>query len=576
MKTPKNAPKLNPDVADGKSASGNGGDATNPTTDNCATPPIIERPKRPKIELPTRGRMNMDLFIQTLVKTARDQSVIFNFNGRLATVLDLPPSATQPAKIVIVQLTKDNAPELLEQAWDFFRYQTSVPYPAMPECISRTIAAQVIASPRLLNACPTLGVVTDIRLPYLTTDQKVELTPLGYHPATETYTSQHAIEPIPFVGDPSAYLDRLAADILFKSPRDRAVWVGYLITLAARIIRRQKHILSPLHFFSANSQRAGKDETAKLGMNLTHGEAVESTASEDEEKLNKDIESALREGKAYREYSNVNHVVRSELLERLLTTLDLDVRIFGTQTLSSHRHNMVLVMTGNTPRLSGDLLSRTLVVSLLWLGGDPNRRTYSRQNLGEWAQHPHNRAEFMGFVVYALKLAADEGWPEPPTPFASFRDWSRYIGVPAMLATGGTDYLDDYADAQAEMRSDDSQSGIESDWRFVVRWALGLEEIRDSAGLRVQPPGPTYTDQWSFADLCRLVAAAQEHDHELFARSRMTPDHLPPESIHRAKCSLGLSLRKVVGRDFGDWRISDDGNLRAARRIYTLFVTQKP
>ena len=159
------------------------------------------------------------------------------------------------------------------------------------------------------------------------------------------------------------------------------------------------------------------------------------------------IESALIAGREYRHYSNVNHVIRSELLERLLTALDLDVRIFGTLTLAYPKHNMVIAATSNTPTLAWDLLPRTLVSRLCWKGGDPNRRIFSRQNLDEWGKHPHNRAEFMGFAKDIFDQTAANGWPDPPTQMASFQSWSKYVGVPAMVF-GEADFLADYADVR--------------------------------------------------------------------------------------------------------------------------------
>jgi hypothetical protein len=511
------------------------------------------------IRLPRRG-LSVGQVCQTIRLYAGRQTRIFRHGTSLAVVIE--PDG-EPVQLEFV--TRENAASFLERAFTFTLPLGQAPNPEVPATPSRDLVAAILGDGEVVRAFPEVRVVTDIQLPWLTPEGTVELTPLGFHPQTGTYTSTRAIlVPEIFDTDPAAYLKTLFLDFTFRDRASLLVSLAYGLTLAARVLLRQLGALSPLFVFDANTARAGKDAQPRMFQRLVLGGSSEFSCPRKDEEFDVVLESVIAENIAAAHFSNVNRDFGSEMLERVVTSDTVRVRRFHTKTHAVYRHSCVISFSSNGGALRGDLSFRALVSHLQWPGGDPNQRRYSR-DLDQWSSNPDNRAGFLSFVLFILRDAARAGWPVTGASSAAFPGWMRYVGMP-VKAAGGVDFIAEGANNTAEDAAAESQTGEQDDWRTLARILCGLESVLDRDGAKIVLPH-YFPDAIRLPQLRHLVALIQEHDRGLFSGMRMVPGQ-PEADVHSAATRFGFSIKKIAGRTFDDWSCSiyREGSTDAAKR----------
>ncbi|MBQ0928827.1 hypothetical protein [Saccharopolyspora endophytica] len=320
----------------------------------------------------------------------------------------------------------------------------------------------------------------------------------GYDPATGyLLASRTHLEPVP--ERPSAeqvaearefMLERFLHDFPWRSPADRANYLGLLIT---PIIRPFTRALSPFGVIDATMPGSGKTILSGC-VGLLVGQRV-MTWTDSEDELRKGITSVLADQVGVVVFDNLEEgaVINSAVLARLVTERTWTDRKLGTNTTPTFPNDRLWLATGNNLRVGGDMASRTV-----WVRLDPDcprpeaRAGFTIPNLDSWILDPANQATVLRHV---LTLILD--WTAHGAPISTqvpqmrqFTRWAQHIG--GFLEHHGIGGF--LANAESSRALDDDAA----EWRaFLLRWhALHGEKPLTANELRASAEPSWGTDPW--------------------------------------------------------------------------------
>ncbi|CAM4025365.1 hypothetical protein KIPE111705_36975 [Kibdelosporangium persicum] len=350
----------------------------------------------------------------------------------------------------------------------------------------REVLAAVLARQSWPGLPPLRRVIST---PVLRPDGTLLQTP-GYDRATGFYltTGSLVLDPVPDKPTPQQVneaceflLDRFLVDFPWRTPADRANYLGLLVT---PIIRPFTRTLSPFGIVDATMPGSGKTIlTSCVGL-LVGQRVLTWTDSEDE--LRKSITTVLADSVGAVVFDNLEEgtVINSANLARLVTERTWTDRKLGTNSAAVYDNDRLWLATGNNLRTGGDMASRTIWVRLDPDCPRPEARTgFSIPDLDSWILDPANRATVLRHVLTLILDWTAHGAPVSNTvpEMRQFTRWARWVGgflehhgVPSFLAnTESARELDDDA----------------AEWQaFLLRWhqlhgetALSANDVRRSA-----------------------------------------------------------------------------------------------
>ena len=329
-------------------------------------------------------------------------------------------------------------------------------------------------------ACQAVDLLPNVRMlrgvvhsPIVRADGSILSEP-GYDEATALlYLPDPALVVPPVAQNPTAedvkravaLLAEMVAGFNFLTPSDRANYFGLLLTPLLREIAPAPYKLGAI---GAPQPGSGKTLLATL-LRIIHGGVFRSEMPEDDAELRKSITTILdvTTGPVVH-HDNVSGVLRSSTLAGLLTSPLWEDRRLGGNTMMSAPNDRLWVITGNNLTLGGDLVRRTVWVTIDPAVPDPHLRTgFAIEDLEGWARA--RRGELLGALLTLVRSWAAAGAPVERKGSDSY---ARWIGVVdgILRHAGAEGRFDDSATAQQEIGVDDS------DWREF------LEPVRDVFG----------------------------------------------------------------------------------------------
>lgn len=263
------------------------------------------------------------------------------------------------------------------------------------------------------------------------------LVPPGFDAESGIYYAGAAVEP----RKGTEHLDLLLRDFCFKHPADRTNYIGVLLTalLVPRFIGSKPAVL-----FNGNQPELGKSILAQIIAILRDGGVAETaTYNPNDEEFEKRLGSIVRRGSTTIIIDNAkargrNPRIESACLERSITDPILSFRLLGYSQDIRAENSHIFCITANSPDVSRDLVTRSVVINLYY-EGDPERRTYSIQDPEGYARE--HRAELLGEL-----LGMVERWKAAGMPLANVhsrfnkRGWGNIIGG-ILHVNGEPDFL---------------------------------------------------------------------------------------------------------------------------------------
>jgi len=313
-------------------------------------------------------------------------------------------------------------------------------------------------------------------------------------------------------------LHEMIAQFPFVSEHDEANYLGALITPLLRPIIPPPYQMVAI---GAPQPGSGKSLLAAL-MRIVHGGVFKSEFPTNSEELRKVITSTLDATSApVVQFDNVMGVLKSSVLDGLLTSAEWSDRLLGGNNVVNLRNDRLWVVTGNNLKIGGDLGRRTLWITINAGVPNPERRTgFKIPNLEGWARE--RRGELLWALLVLVRSWVVDGRPvEDEATSDSFGPW--VAAVRGILAAGGVTGTFGHLDTVQE-----DSDPEEEDWgRFYI------------ALLRQYG-----SESWSVREVLDGVTD--------FDGGGISADDMPePIGGHRAWTALGLG--KQLGFRAGRW-----------------------
>lgn len=251
--------------------------------------------------------------------------------------------------------------------------------------------------------------------------------------------------------DSTKRLDELLQDFCWKTPGDRTNYLAMLLTalLISKFIGSK-----PAVVFNGNQPELGKSILAQIIAIIRDGVQVETaTYNPNDEEFEKRLGSIVRRGNTTIIIDNAKATgrvitIESATLERSITDPIVSFRLLGYSTDIRCENSHIFCITANTPEVSRDLFTRSVVVSLYY-EGSPTAREFSVADPEGYAMQYRNEilAELCGMV---------ERWKASGMPLASTqtrfnkKGWGNIIGG-ILAANEQPGFLENASEAAEQM-----------------------------------------------------------------------------------------------------------------------------
>lgn len=329
-------------------------------------------------------------------------------------------------------------------------------------------------------------------------------------------------------------LDEMVAGFPWETKDDKANYLGLLLTPILRLVTPPSY---KAFFIGAHQPGSGKTLLADVATQL-HGGVLRSEMPDDESEIRKMTTAILSTTSApIVHIDNVTGVLRSSTMAGLLTAgQPLQDRLLGSSQMVTTLNDRVWVFTGNNPSLGGDLVRRTIMVSIDPNMANPETREFAIQDLPSWVRRNRNR------LLWAL-LVMVRYWVANGRPLAvrrqsdSFATWeSTVAGI--LAACGILGEFDQRSGERAAQGGDDD--GLAALLSYIWRTRQG--------------------DDWTVAQI--LTAEPDE-----FRASAM--EHLPTvilEKLARSEVGGRKSLGRWLLNRLGRWVTTEEGDSLVIRQ----------
>jgi hypothetical protein len=241
------------------------------------------------------------------------------------------------------------------------------------------------------------------------------------------------------------------AEFPFVSDDDRATWIGLLFTPILRPLLPGPYQMG---VFTAINPGSGKTLLAKI-IRILHGGVQRGEMPREADELRKSITAALVDTTApVITFDNLTGVIRSSVLESLLTDREWTDRWLGQNRSVTATNDRLWLATGNNAAFGGDLARRILTVALDPPGENPHLRTdFKIKNLEAWTwQH---RGELLAAI-----LTVARGWVVAGRPSSSVRsdDYAPWVGgLRGLLGWAGFPGVFGGSSSEVAVSSDDEE-----------------------------------------------------------------------------------------------------------------------
>lgn len=184
--------------------------------------------------------------------------------------------------------------------------------------------------------------------------------------------------------------------------------------------------------FNGNQPDLGKTILAQIIATLRDGHPVETANyNANDEEFEKRLGSLVRCGLTTIIIDNAKGRTRtprieSACLERSITDSILSFRLLGSSQDIRAENSHIFCITANTPDVSRDLVTRSVVVNLYY-EGNPERRSFAIANPEEYVQE--HRLELLGELIGMVELWKKAGKPLANLPSRfNKKSWANIVG----------------------------------------------------------------------------------------------------------------------------------------------------
>jgi hypothetical protein len=211
----------------------------------------------------------------------------------------------------------------------------------------------------------------------------------------------------------------LVDQVPWVSDDNQATWLGLALTPLLRAVLPGPY---PLGIFTAPNPGSGKSRLAAM-IRMLHGGVLRGDLPADKEELRKQITATLVDTTApVVVWDNLTGVIRSPVLEALLTTDTWSDRYLGHSRDVSAPNDRLWLATGNNATIGGDLGRRVLVVEIDHRQPNPHLLTHFRIDHRRYV--PEHRGELLAAMLTLARGWHMAGRPEDRDRADDYATWA--------------------------------------------------------------------------------------------------------------------------------------------------------
>lgn len=421
----------------------NHNDGTTGNCPECGVIIFVEQNDKTRVELPKLGRLVSE-FTEEVSEILKETNIIFYKNdsqeiveiGEIETQIEEEKIDTytgfkeiKPSRF-ITMIENYLTPGVYvydKKEKEFIWYEKS---------IVSELAKTVLASSILQNKLPKITRIFPIPIPI---EYKGELTfpRKGYDERFNSWMPLNA----PQIENPEMSLEEaktifkeLYGEFCFETQQDFYNAIAALLTPYLRGLFSSFNKRTPVFFYLANRERAGKDYLAGITGLIYEGNSIEESPISSGEKsmggneeLRKKIMSALITGRKRLHFSNNRGYIDNAVFEGIITSEHHSDRLLGRNEIVTLPNEMDFSLSGNTGvGFTADFANRCRMIRLLLDIENANERKFNNPNLHGWVLK--NRGRIMSAMYALVRNWIEKGKPNGSIPFASFPEWASICG----------------------------------------------------------------------------------------------------------------------------------------------------
>lgn len=414
-----------------------------------------------------------------------------------------------------------------------------------PKSMKTDISAVTLVSSQFTGSLPMITNIFNVPMPFLIDGQLV-FPQKGYDCKLRSWMPQDAPEIDTTVTLEKAVcaIKDIFSEFCFKSEQDRTNAIAGFITPFLRGLYPRMTCRTPIFFYKANRERAGKDYCAGLAGILYEGVVSDESPLTDDEEFRKRTLSIFKLGKNRRHLANNKGYLNSAQLEMFSTSENWTDRQLGASVSLTFPNTHEISLSANTGiTYTPDLANRSIFINLFLDIEDPNRRQFTRPDLHGYVKE--HRSELLSCIYALVREWHSKGMPSGKTPFTSFPEWARVCGGIMEVAGLGDPCLsnDDNASIGGDTETRDMKRLFELSYEKWTDMWIEKKVIMDE----IEMPDSDFSDLFSWLDW--------------------------GNNSRSARTKFSLMLRKFVGREMSGIKIIEQDNRQASRIKYMFRKT---
>lgn len=306
----------------------------------------------------------------------------------------------------------------------------------VPKSLSNDKAGIILVSPHFQEKMPIIKRIFSIPFPMMY-DGELTFPKVGYDNRFYSWLSPSA----PNINFTNVNVERakeiiseIFKEFCFETKQDYTNAVAALITPFLRGIFPEFTTRTPMFFYVANRERAGKDYLASITGLLLEGQALDEPPISDGEKggnkndeLRKKILSCLLQGRRRLHFANNKGRLNNSVLEAALTSKKFSDRILGKSEVISLDNELDISASGNVGiTFTPDLSNRCVFIKLFLDIENANEREFENPNLHGWVIN--NRSKILSAIFCLINDWIKKGSVPGKKKFASYPEWASICG----------------------------------------------------------------------------------------------------------------------------------------------------
>lgn len=302
--------------------------------------------------------------------------------------------------------------------------------------INSELARTMLTSHILEKALPQITRIFTIPIPIILNGE-LTFPKKGYDPRFNSWLPNNApeiTEPEMELVKAKSILKNLFKEFCFEEQEDFDIAIAGLLTPFLRGLYSAFNKRTPVFFYLANRERAGKDYLAGITGLVYEGNSIEESplssgerSSNNNEELRKKIMSALMTGRKRMHFSNNRGYIDNAVFEGIITSEYHSDRVLGKNEILTFANELEFSLSGNTGvGFTADFANRCRIIRLLLDIENANERNFSNPNLHGWVLE--NRSLILSALYALIRNWIEKGKPKGSLPFASFPEWAKICG----------------------------------------------------------------------------------------------------------------------------------------------------